>query len=100
MSGPDWRNAEEYEFLRAADVATLAGEFLRRNREFQADRERLARLAAERRLSASERDAFALAWGVRFRGTRRAHEMDAASTSKRRRHGRDAPDVGGTVAPR
>ena len=100
MSGPDWRNAADYECFRSADVATLAGEFLRRNADYQADRERLARLSAQRRLTTTERDTFALAWGVRFRGGRRAPDVDTAGPADRGRRGRDTGGVSGTVAPR
>lgn len=100
MSGPDWRNAADYEFLRAADVATLAGEFLRRNTDYEADRERLAKLAAQQRLTQAERDAFALAWGVRFRLARRTPHLDAASSPQHCRRGRDTASAGRAIAPR
>jgi hypothetical protein len=100
MSRPDWRDPADYETLRSADVATLAGEFLRRNPDYQADRRRLVRLAAEHRLTQAERDAFALAWGVRFRCLRRAAILDLASLAHHHQRGRDAADSGGDVAPR
>lgn len=100
MSGPDWRNAADYDHLRAADVATLAGEFLRRNPDYEADRERLTRLAAQRRLTQAEREAFALAWGVRFRVERRSPDLDPAGAPQRRRRGRDAGGAGRSLAPR
>ena len=100
MPGPDWRNAADYEPLRNADVATLAGEFLRRNPDYQADRERLARLAAEEHLSRAERDRFALAWGVRFRRARLAHALDTAGTPQHRRRDSDTTSAHKQLAPR
>lgn len=100
MSRPNWRDPADYEALRLADVATLAGEFLRRNPEYQADRERLAKLAAGHELTKAERDAFALAWGVRFRGRRRSPVVDTAGAPNRDRRDGDAASAVGPVTPR
>ena len=100
MSGPNWRDPADYEGLCSADVATLAGEFLRRNPDYQADRERLAKLAAEQLLTRAERDAFALAWGVRFRSGRRFPVVDAAGAADHRRHDSGTAVVDWTVTPR
>ena len=100
MSRPNWRDPAEYEHLLNADVATLAGEFLKRNSNFQADRRRLTRLAAQHELTMAERDTFALAWGVRFRGERSAPDMDTAGAPHRRRRGRDATDASRVVTTR
>lgn len=98
MSRPHWRDYADYESLRFADAVELAGEFLKRNPDYERDRERLRRLFIDGQLSAAERDAFALAWGVRFRGPRRAPNVDAAGASQRRRRGRGTTDAGWTVA--
>lgn len=100
MSRPDWRDPADYESLRFADAVELAGEFLKRNPDYERDRERLTRRALEGQLSAAERDAFALAWGVRFRGPRRAPGMDAAGAPQRSRRGPDTAGACGTVASR
>ena len=100
MSRPNWRDPADYESLRAADVATLAGEFLRRNSDYQADKERLTHVADKRALTQAERDDFALAWGCRFRGGRRSADLDTAGATDRRRHGCDASGARGNVAPR
>lgn len=100
MSRPNWRDPADYEALRSADVATLAGAFLRRNPDYQADRERLLRVAAGRRLTQAERDAFALAWGVRFRDGRRCPDLDTAGASQRRRCDRDTPGAGRSLPSR
>jgi hypothetical protein len=99
MSRPNWRDPADYEALRSADVATLAGEFLRRNPDYQADRERLVRVAAGRQLTQAERDTFALAWGVRFRGGRRPPGLDAAGAPQRRRFSHDAAGAGRVISP-
>lgn len=100
MPRPNWRDPADYEALRSADVATLAGEFLRRNPDYQADRGRLAKLAAEHALTTAERDAFALAWGVRFRGGRRSPALDTAGAPDRDRREGGAAGVGAAVAGR
>ena len=100
MSRPDWRDPADYEPLRNADVATLAGEFLKRNPDYQADRARLARLAAQDLLDTAERNTFALAWGVRFRSERRAPDLDAAGAAHRCGLGGDAAGAGRTVTAR
>ncbi len=100
MSRPNWRDPADYESLRFADAVELAGEFLKRNPDYERDRERLKRRALNGQLSAAERDAFALAWGVRFRGQRRAPELDTAGASHGCRRGFDAIGAGGTVASR
>lgn len=100
MSRPNWRDPAEYEHLRNADVATLAGEFLKRNPDFQADRRRLTWLAAQHDLTMAERDTFALAWGVRFRGERSAPDVGTAGLAHRRRRGRDAIDASRAVITR
>lgn len=100
MSRPNWRDPANYEALRFADVATLASEFLRRNPDYLADRGRLAKLAAEHALTTAERDAFALAWGVRFRCGRRSSVVDTTGAPNRERRNGDAADAGRDVAPR
>ena len=64
----DWRSPAAYEHLRSLDAPGFAWEFLRRNRAFQRDREKLEQAAERRVLSADELDGFARRWGVRFRG--------------------------------
>ena len=100
MSRPDWRDPADYEPLRNADIATLAGEFLKRNPDYRADHARLARLAAQNLLDTAERDGFALAWGLRFRDERYAPDLDAAGLAHRRRRGRDAAGAGRTRSAR
>lgn len=100
MSRSDWRNPADYESLRFANAVELAGEFLKRNPDYERDRERLTRLFIDGQLSAAERDAFALAWGVRFRGPRRAPNVDTAGAPQRRRRGRGTTDAGWIVASR
>ena len=100
MSHPNWRDPADYEARRTADVATLAGEFLRRNPDYQADRERLVRLSTHRVLTITERDTFALAWGLRFRGRRRLFDLDTAGFADRRRRDRDTRVAGGRLVPR
>ena len=100
MPRRDWRDPADYESLRFADAVELAGEFLKRNPDYERDRERLARRALDGQLSSVERDAFALAWGVRFRGPRSAPKVDAAGASQRRRHGLDTTGASGTSASR
>jgi len=100
MSRPNWRDPADYESLRSADVATLAGEFLQRNSDYQADRGRLAKLAALRPLTQTERDVFALAWGVRFRGGKCTLVLDTAGAADRRRRDENAANAGVLLAPR
>ena len=100
MSHTNWRDPTDYEVLRTADVATLAGEFLKRNPDYQADRERLVRLSGQRMLTVAERDTFALAWGSRFRGGQRSSDLDIAGVADRRRGDRDTGLTGRTMAPR
>lgn len=61
MLRPDWRSAADYEPLRDADTATLAGEFLKRNPAYIADTERLAKLARAGELTLADREVFATA---------------------------------------
>lgn len=89
MLRPDWRSAADYEPLRDADTATLAGEFLKRNPNYIADVERLTRLAKIGELTSADRDAFATAWGLRFCGGQRAVRLDSASITDRGRRRRD-----------
>ena len=98
MSRPNWRDPADYEPLRSADVATLAGEFLKRNSDYQADRERLARLADQDRLTTAELDAFVLAWGCRFRGPLRAPDVDSAGASDHRGRCANATSAGRIVS--
>ncbi len=100
MPRPDWRDPADYESLRFADAVELAGEFLKRNPDYERDRERLARRALDGQLSSVERDAFALAWGVRFRGPRRAPALDTAGSPQHRRRGLDTAGARGSVPPR
>ena len=100
MSRPDWRDPADYESLRFADAVELAGEFLKRNPDYQRDRERLTRRALDGQLTSADRDGFAVAWGVRFRGPRRAPDMDTAGASQRRRHSLNTAGASGTVASR
>lgn len=99
MSRPDWRDPADYKSLRFADAVEFAGEFLNRNPDYERDRERLTRRALDGQLNAADCDAFALAWGVRFRGPRRAPDMDTAGAPQRSRRGLDTIDAGGTIAP-
>ena len=100
MSRPNWRDPTEYELLRSVDTPTLAGEFLKRNPDYIADNERLGRLASEGRLDAAARDAFAAAWGVRFRRERRSSGLDGGGPAHRGLRRPHAPSVGRTTAPR
>ncbi|MDT9600421.1 transcriptional regulator domain-containing protein [Sphingosinicella rhizophila] len=84
MRGPDWRREADYEPLKALDTPELAGEFLRRNPDYQLDHERLSRLAAAGHLTSAELEAFAARWGVRFRAVARPFRMDAAKLAQRR----------------
>lgn len=93
MPRPDWKKAEDYEALEALDTPGLAAEFLKRNPDYIADHERLARLAAEGRLDPADRDAFAAAWGVRFRHGWRTPELDGASSAHRHRRRADTSGV-------
>jgi Family of unknown function (DUF6499) len=70
MPGTDWRSPAAYEPLRSLGAPGFAWEFLRRNRAFQRDRQKLEQAAARRALSAEELDGFARRWGVRFRRVR------------------------------
>lgn len=90
MLRPDWRNADDYKPLRNADAVTLAGEFLKRNPDYISDRKRLTRLAEAGDLTLTDRDAFATAWGLRFRGGRRAVGLDASQPTDRGRRRGDA----------
>ena len=85
MRHPDWKCAADYEPLKKLDTPELAGEFLRRNPDYQRDHERLSRLAAAGRLQPTEADAFAAKWGVRFRSEWRSFLMDAAEFAERAR---------------
>lgn len=100
MSRPNWRDPTEYEPLRSVDTPTLAGEFLKRNPDYIADHERLARLAAEGRLTTTDRDAFAADWGVRFRRHRRTPHMDGAGAPNCGRRRDDAAGARRSAAPR
>ena len=100
MSRPNWRDPTEYEPLRSVDTPTLAGEFLKRNPAYIADQQRLTRLALEGRLDAAARDAFAAAWGVRFRCGQRAFDLDRAGAPHCCWHDAHAFSVGRTAAPR
>lgn len=100
MSRPNWRDPTEYEPLRSVDTPTLAGEFLKRNPDYIADHERLARLAAEGRLTTADRDAFSADWGVRFRRQHRTPHLDGAGAPYRRRRDKHACRVGRSAAPR
>lgn len=100
MSRPNWRDPIEYESLRSVDTPTLAGEFLKRNSDYIADHERLDRLATEGQLEPADRDAFAAAWGLRFRGKRRTSYLDRAGSSHRCRRASDASDASRDGAPR
>jgi hypothetical protein len=83
MSRPNWRDPTEYEPLRSVDTPTLAGEFLKRNPDYIADNERLARLASKGQLDAAARDTFAAVWGVRFRYERKSSDLDGAGAPHR-----------------
>lgn len=85
MRSPDWKSASDYEPLNTLDTPELAGEFLRRNPDYQRDHGRLSRLAAAGRLATAEADAFAAKWGVRFQPERRSFLMDAAELAERAR---------------
>jgi hypothetical protein len=99
MSRPNWRDPTEYEPLRSVDTPTLAGEFMKRNPDYIADNERLARLASKGQLDAAAGDTFAAAWGVRFRYERRSSDLDGAGAPHRSwRHG-DIFNVGGAAPP-
>lgn len=100
MPRPNWRDPAQYEPLRAADPPTLAGEFLKRNPDYMADNERLARLAADGRLTRVHREAFAAAWGVRFRRERRTSKLDGAGPTDRHRRYEDALAANWAAAPR
>lgn len=100
MSRPDWRDPADYESLRNVDTPTLKGEFLKRNPDYIADHERLGRLAAAGRLEAADRDAFAAAWGLRFRGERQPPGLDGAGSPYCRWRGIDTFGVGWATAPR
>ena len=100
MSRPNWRDPTEYESLRSVDTPTLAGEFLKRNPDYIADHECLSRFASEARLDAAARDAFAAAWGVRFRCKQRFSDLDGAGASHRCWRRPHPSSVGRTAAPR
>ena len=100
MSRPNWRDPTEYEPLRSVDTPTLAGEFLKRNPDYIADHERLVLLATKGRLEAAARDAFAAAWGVRFRYERRSSDLDAAGAPHRRWRRGNTFGANWTAAPR
>lgn len=88
MARSDWRSASAYEDLQPLDAPAFAYEFLKRNPEFLSDHARLARSRRTRTLDATEVEAFALRWGVRFqpkstsRATRR-RSLDSADASER-----------------
>ncbi len=100
MSRPNWRDPTEYESLRSVDTPTLAGEFLKRNPDYIADHERLSRLASEGRLDAAARDAFAAAWGVRFRRERQYSDLDGAGAPHDRWRRSHTFSVSRTTPPR
>ena len=68
MREPDWRRPADYKALSALDTPDLAAEFLRRNPDYEADHDRLARLQTLGRLTEAELTAFATRWGSRFHG--------------------------------
>jgi len=59
----DWRHGKAHDYVDRLDPAGLAWEFLRRNRTYQGDYERIPK---QKRESAS--DALTRLWGLRFPG--------------------------------
>ncbi|MCZ4288441.1 DNA -binding domain-containing protein [Hoeflea alexandrii] len=59
--GADWRHGEAYEYVDQLDPAGLAWEFLRRNRKYQSDYERIPK---HKRETVSEK--LTRLWGLRF----------------------------------
>jgi hypothetical protein len=100
MERPNWRDPTDYESLRSVDTPTLAGEFLKRNPDYVADHERLSRLLSEGRLKPADCDAFAAAWGVRFRRAQRTPDLDRAGSSHCCWRGGHTSEVRWTAAPR
>ncbi|MFS3137209.1 transcriptional regulator domain-containing protein [Gluconacetobacter sacchari] len=67
MSRANWRSAGAYEGLRSLDAPAFALQFVSRNRDFIRERATLQRAARRATLSASDAEAFARRWGLRFR---------------------------------
>jgi hypothetical protein len=67
MPRSDWRSPAAYDDKRKLDAPGFAFEFLKRNRAFRRDYERLSAALAKNALTQAERDRFARRWGVRFR---------------------------------
>ncbi len=67
VSSANWRVPGAYEGLRSLDAPGFAWEYLRRNPDFQQNREKLEQAACQGTLDQAEVDAFTRRWGVRFR---------------------------------
>ncbi|SNS93872.1 transcriptional regulator domain-containing protein [Sphingopyxis indica] len=59
-----WRSASAYDYVEELDPEELAWEFLRRNRQYQAEYQQLTGAA---RLDASADTGICAKWGLRFR---------------------------------
>ncbi|WP_246395827.1 transcriptional regulator domain-containing protein [Gluconacetobacter tumulisoli] len=67
MNRANWRSAGAYEGLRSLDAPAFALQCVSRNRDFLRERAALQRATRRAALSASDAEAFARRWGLRFR---------------------------------
>ena len=73
MPQGEWQTETAYEDKYALDAPGFAFEYLRRNRSFLHDQQRLERLLKRGTLTHKTREAFARRWGMRFREVRPKH---------------------------
>jgi hypothetical protein len=89
MPQDEWRLDAAYEDKYALDAPGFAFEYLRRNREFVREHQRLEGLLKRDKLSQQMRDSYARRWGLRFREVRtrrRKSESAVDDDSSSERH--------------
>ncbi|MDT8870757.1 DUF6499 domain-containing protein [Komagataeibacter rhaeticus] len=92
MSRANWRSAGAHEGLRSLDAPAFALQFVSRNRDFIRERATLQRAARRAALSASDAEAFARRWGLRFRKCPHCAEPAYCLVECRGTAGRDRAD--------